>query len=394
MTFFGYVAEEVRHIMSELGFRTMDELIGKPGLLKNREDIQLKKVSGGIDADFVMDCLMCEPDPGENLCDLEEMENRDWLQKNDGPFSNGRTFDDILLEDSEIVQAIDNHGRVDKSLMITNVDRSAFGRVSGQIAKKYGDGKFKGELNFALTGAGGQSFCAFLSHGMNIRLNGYANDYVCKSMAGGKVVVTPPETDRVVKDSGFSMVGNTCLYGATGGTLNVLGRAGERFAVRNSGATGVVEGLGDHGCEYMTAGTVVCLGDTGRNFGAGMTGGLAFVIDDEEWLDGNTPKASADTSKLPFSSFVNPEIVTLEELTPEHGAAKEYLKKVLKDHISETGSKRAKRVLENIDAIVSGEGPVKLPKITAVIPASEKQNPIIVKEKVNAEVEAWNNAQV
>merc|ERR1719181_994514 len=190
------------------------------------------------------------------------------------------------------------------------------------------------------------------------------------------------------------MIGNTCMYGATGGSLFVKGRAGERFAVRLSGATGVVEGLGDHGCEYMTAGTVVCLGNTGRNFGAGMTGGLAFVIDDEEWLDGKSPKASTDAAKLPFESYVNPEIVTLEELTPEYGAAKEYLKKVLSEHIAETDSKRAKRVLENIDAILSGEGPVKLPKITAVIPASEKQNPIVVKEKVNAEVEAWNNAQV
>ena len=223
VTFFGYVAEEVRHILAELGFKSLDEMIGKPGLLKSRDDVKLKKVSG-IDASFVMDCLMCEPDPGENLCDLEQMENRDWLQKNAAPTSNGRTFDDIMLEDPEIAKAIAEHGRVDREAKITNVDRATFGRVSGQIAKLYGEGKFKGELNFKLTGAAGQSFCSFLSSGMNIRLNGYANDYVCKSMNGGKVVVTPPETDRVVKDSGFSMVGNTCMYGATGGSLHVLGR--------------------------------------------------------------------------------------------------------------------------------------------------------------------------
>lgn len=190
------------------------------------------------------------------------------------------------------------------------------------------------------------------------------------------------------------MIGNTCMYGATGGNLFVKGRAGERFAVRNSGATGVVEGLGDHGCEYMTGGTVVCLGDTGRNFGAGMTGGIAFVIDDEDWLDGKTPKATSDPSKLPFEKFVNPEIVTLEVLTSEHGPAKAYLKSILTEHVQETGSKRAQRVLDNLDELFSGNGAVKLPEITMAVPASEKQNPIVVKEAVNEEVEAWNAAQV
>ena len=133
---------------------------------------------------------MCEPVTGENLCDLEEMEDRTWLQK--GAYQdNGRTLDDIVLEDTDVASAIDNHGSVTKSYKITNVDRAAFSRVSGQIAKKYGDRNFKGELNFYLTGAGGQSFAAFLSQGMNLRLSGYANDYVCKGMNGGKVVVAP-----------------------------------------------------------------------------------------------------------------------------------------------------------------------------------------------------------
>jgi glutamate synthase (ferredoxin) len=392
VTFFGYVAEEVRQIMAELGFRSIDELIGKPGLLKSRQDVKLKKVQS-IDASYVMDCLMCEPDPGENLCDLEEMENRDWLKKNDVPTSNGRTFDDILLEDPAIIAAVDGHGKVHQSLQITNVDRAAFARLSGQVAKKYGDGNFKGNLNFDLTGAGGQSFCAFLSHGMNVHLSGYANDYVSKGMAGGKVVITPPETDRISKDSGFSMAGNTCLYGATGGSLNVLGRVGERFAVRNSGATGVVEGLGDHGCEYMTAGTVVCLGDTGRNFGAGMTGGLAFVIDDEEWLDGKSPTSDGtDLSKLPFARYVNPELVFIEVMTTDHGAAKAFLEELLHRHIEATGSKRAQRVLDNLDAILSdnANNDAAFPKITMVIPTSEKMNPIVLKQKayLSGEVQA------
>jgi glutamate synthase (NADPH/NADH) large chain len=146
---------------------------------------------------------------------------------------------------------------------------------------------------YIYTGAAGQSFCAFNIQGVEVTLTGYANDYVCKGMAGGKVVVTPSKEDdeaclkagRGKDASQHSVVGNTVLYGATGGSLLVRGRGGERFAVRNSGAIGVVEGLGDHGCEYMTAGVIMCLGNTGRNFGAGMTGGLAFVIDDEVCMD-------------------------------------------------------------------------------------------------------------
>merc|ERR1719267_28333 len=197
-------------------------------------------------------------------------------------------------------------------------------------------------MKFDLTGAAGQAFGAFMCTGIDVVLDGYANDYVCKGMSGGSVVVNPPtvpdtKSPNYRESNRHSCVGNTVLYGASGGSLMVRGRGGERFAVRNSGATGIVEGLGDHGCEYMTGGTVVCLGDTGRNFGAGMTGGIAFVIDDEDWLDGRSPKATSDPSKLPFEKFVNPEIVTLEELTVEHGAAKEYLKKILSAHITETG---------------------------------------------------------
>merc|ERR1711998_477046 len=136
-----------------------------------------------------------------------------------------------------------------------------------------------------------------------------------KGMNGGKVVVAPPATDTTVRESGYSMIGNTCLYGATGGKLFVKGRAGERFAVRNSGAQGIVEGLGDHGCEYMTAGTVISLGSTGRNFGAGMTGGLAFVIEDEAWLDGDS-KSNGEI--LPFSDFVNDETCAVSKLSADY----------------------------------------------------------------------------
>jgi glutamate synthase (NADPH/NADH) large chain len=158
---------------------------------------------------------------------------------------------------------------------------------------------------------------------MEINLRGYANDYVCKGMAGGKVIVSPPTADdESVKKSGrgssaakSSVVGNTVLYGATGGSLFVRGRGGERFAVRNSGALGVVEGLGDHGCEYMTAGNIICIGNTGRNFAAGMTGGIAFVIDDEDWLDGGV---GGVPEHVQFPKMVNTESVTVNRLSKEN----------------------------------------------------------------------------
>merc|ERR1711988_2044333 len=393
VTFFGYVAEEVRHILAELGYSSLEEIIGKPGLLKQREDLDLKKCKA-VDTSFVTDALLCTPERGENFCDLDVLEDRTWLQKGD-PFDNGYTFDDIILEDAVVQNVIEKHASAQLSKQITNVDRAAFGRVSGVIAAKYGDGNFKGNLNFDLTGAAGQSFCALLSHGMNIKLSGYANDYVCKAMNGGTVVVAPPTSDVSEKSSTYSMVGNTCLYGATGGKLFVKGRAGERFAVRNSGAQGIVEGLGDHGCEYMTAGTVISLGSTGRNFGAGMTGGLAFVIEDEEWLDGESEVAGFKRDRLPFENFVNTEIVSLVTLTNNYATAKEYMRSALKEHVKETDSQRAKRVLKNIDALFdSGDSSNKLPKITMVVPASEKLNPIAVKTAVSVEQETWNNAQV
>ena len=297
----------------------MNELIGRPGVLEPREvgvavyhvssmlyyntlytpiypiypiypithalqGLKLKKTQS-LDVSYCLDSLTCYPVKGENLCDLED--TREWLVHGDVN-DNGRTFDDIILEDKDVMAVIDNNkDEVHKTLHITNTDRAAFARISGVIAKKYGDGGFDGKLKFALTGAAGQSFGAFFGKGMDATLSGYANDYVGKSMAGGRITVAPPARDRAaskactvevyggedssVTRSQFNMVGNTVLYGATGGELYVNGRGGERFAVRNSGALGVVEGLGDHGCEYMTAGTVVNLGSIGRNFGAGTT---------------------------------------------------------------------------------------------------------------------------
>lgn len=171
--------------------------------------------------------------------------------------------------------------------------------------------------------------------------------------------------------SKHSCVGNTVLYGASGGSLLVRGRGGERFAVRNSGALGILEGLGDHGCEYMTAGTVIVLGNTGRNFGAGMTGGLAFVLDDEAWLDGDS---NSKGETLPFIDFVNDETCTASKLSTDYVNAKQFLKESLTKHFEATGSARAKRVLDNLDEAMG--------KVWSVVPNSEKANPIVLNSKV------------
>lgn len=192
--------------------------------------------------------------------------------------SNGPQLDDQILADPEVQAAIASQGSVTKSYDIVNTDRALLGRVAGAIAKPYGDNGFNGSVQLKLTGSGGQSFGVFLTSGLNVHLEGEANDYVCKGMAGGEVVIVPPKGSPF-KAEEASLVGNTCLYGATGGRLFVNGRAGERFAVRNSRALAVVEGAGDHCCEYMTGGCVVVLGSAGRNVAAGMTGGLAYFYD-------------------------------------------------------------------------------------------------------------------
>jgi glutamate synthase domain-containing protein 3 len=205
---------------------------------------------------------------------------------------------------------------------LKNTQRAVGARLAGAIASRHGDHGFQGSASFAFHGVAGQSFGAFCLDGMALELTGVANDYVGKAMAGGLIVVKPPEgtPDRAV------VVGNTVLYGATGGSLYVAGAAGERFAVRNSGARAVVEGVGDHGCEYMTRGHVVVLGPTGRNFGAGMTGGAAFVLDE----DGG------------FLGRVNHETVKLERPGSDDQAR---IRALLEEHVEHTGSPRAAAVL-------------------------------------------------
>jgi glutamate synthase (NADPH/NADH) large chain/glutamate synthase (ferredoxin) len=212
------------------------------------------------------------------------------------------------------------------SYKVRNINRSIGARVSGEIGYQRGpQGLPDGTLELKLEGSAGQSLGAFLSPGLRLVLEGEANDYVGKSMSGGEIVVRPPALRKFTAHEN-AIIGNTVLYGATGGILFASGRAGERFAVRNSGGTAVVEGLGDHGCEYMTNGTVVVLGRIGRNFGAGMTGGVAYILDLDDKVEG----------------LINPQLVGVERLAEADVALVQHL---IYRHLENTESERAKEIL-------------------------------------------------
>jgi glutamate synthase (NADPH/NADH) large chain/glutamate synthase (ferredoxin) len=242
--------------------------------------------------------------------------------RNDGPWD--RPLDDAVLQDAK--DAITDKTPMSLSYKVRNVNRSVGARISGEIGYQRGpQGLPEATLELKLEGSAGQSLGAFLSPGLRIVLEGEANDYVGKSMSGGEIIVRPP-AERQFTAEDNSIIGNTVMYGATGGVLYASGRAGERFAVRNSGGTAVVEGLGDHGCEYMTNGTVVVLGRTGRNFGAGMTGGVAYVLDLED----------------KFESLINPQLIGVERLSEPDVAL---VQQLVYKHLENTESQRAKEIL-------------------------------------------------
>lgn len=307
INYFTLIAEDVREILASLGYRSLDEIIGRSDLLKVVENDFAKK----FDFSSILQRL-----DGPDRCEVESNE----------PFDKNEYEKEIL---KEIYPAIENPEiSVTIRKKIENINRSFGARISGEIAKYYGDmGLKEDSIKIELEGVSGQSLGAFLINGINIFLKGAANDYVGKGMSGGKIVITGKKHGER-----FSLAGNTCLYGATGGKLFVAGSVGERFAVRNSGALAVVEGTGDHACEYMTGGIVVVLGKTGINFGAGMTGGLAFVYDIEH----------------EFAEKINQELIEAKRIdTDEHDEARHYLKRLLKIYYLETKSQKAKEILDN-----------------------------------------------
>ncbi len=314
VNFFLYIAEEIRQIMSSIGVSNIEELIGNNEFLTTRE-IRLPKTEN-IDLSSLIN--------NKNL-----VGDRSWLKHSQNAHTNGSVLEDKLLSDNHFTNAIKTHGKLIKEIEIKNTDRSVCAKISGEIASIYGNNGFNGELNLNFKGYAGQSFGAFLLKGMNIQLIGEANDYVCKGMNGGVLTIVPPQVSE--NSSQQVILGNTCLYGATGGKLFALGKSGERFAVRNSGATAVTEGAGDHCCEYMTGGKIIILGSTGRNIGAGMTGGIAYILDEKNDLE----------------KKVNKEIVRIFKIT--NTRQEEILLGILGEYYEKTKSLKALKIIKDWD---------------------------------------------
>ncbi len=333
VNFLCFVAEEVRSLLAKLGYRSLGEIIGRADLLQVRAGVKLSKTAA-----LNLDCLTQLPDTRTE---------RSWLNHEE-VHSNGPVLDDKLLADPDIQAAIRDQTSLEQTLKVVNTDRTVATRLAGAIAKRYGNTGFSGHITLNFKGSAGQSFGAFNLPGMFLNLVGEANDYVGKGMHGGEIVIQPAA--EATYDPALNVIaGNTCLYGATGGTLFARGLVGERFAVRNSSAQAVIEGAGDHCCEYMTGGVVVVLGKVGRNVGAGMTGGLAYFLDE----DGS------------FPAKVNPEIVQIQRVSTDAG--KHQLYELIKAHAERTGSTKAQLLLEH--------WPASLDKFWQVVPPSEANSP-------------------
>ena len=332
INFFTLLAEDVREILAHLGYEKLEDIIGRSDLLSVIDDEFAKKF------DFSSVLMRLEGPNTHN-------------GKANDPFDKNEFEKEILKEIYKVIENPDEKIVLHRS--ICNTNRSFGTLISGEIAKFYGNKGLKDDsIVFRLNGVAGQSLGAFLANGLSINLKGTANDYVGKGMNGGKIVIAPKFQGR-----GYSCAGNTCLYGATGGKLYIAGNVGERFCVRNSGATAVVEGTGDHACEYMTGGVVAILGNTGVNFGAGMTGGVAFIYDE-----------SRD-----FIDKLNQELVIAERIdTDDMDEARHFLKRLLRTHINETASFKATQILENFRHAVRDFWIVR-PKDMTKVPLNPEQ---------------------
>jgi glutamate synthase (NADPH/NADH) large chain len=338
INFFTFVAQEVRQIMAEQGVRKLDELIGRVDLFE----------------------LLPGETERQGRLDLSPLISTEGLTKNspqfctdlrNEPFDKGELAEEMLVATLPAIEA-STGGKF--GFEVRNYHRSIGARLAGEIARRHGnEGMRDAPLEISLRGTAGQSFGAWNIAGLNMHLVGDANDYVGKGMAGGRIVISPPKgVDYVVRET--AIIGNTCLYGATGGELYAAGRAGERFAVRNSGATAVIEGAGDHCCEYMTDGVVVVLGRSGVNFGAGMTGGFAYVLDiDRDFVD-----------------RYNHELIDIHRVTPESMEAHlHHLRSLVGEHVGRTGSVWGEAILDDYRTF--------LPKFWVVKPKAQELGSLI-----------------
>jgi glutamate synthase (NADPH/NADH) large chain len=321
VNYFRFVAEEVRDIMAQLGVRRLADLIGRtdlleclPGSTQRQQHLDLSPLLAqhGVAATKPHYCLQ----PANTPFDKAELAARMW---------------------QDTRPAIEAASGGEWHYAVKNSDRSIGARLSGEIARRHGNlGMATAPITLRLTGTAGQSFGVWNAGGLQLYLEGDANDYVGKGMAGGKLVLSPP-SDSAFQGHETPIIGNTCLYGATGGKLFAAGIAGERFAVRNSGALAVVEGVGDHGCEYMTGGVVLVLGKTGLNFGAGMTGGFALVLDQAGQ----------------FQDRYNHELVDTHRISPANmRPIQDYLRDLLEEYLNETRSPWAQRILREFNDFI------------------------------------------
>lgn len=332
INYFFFVAEEVRQLMARLGFRHMEEMVGRVDMLEMRNAIEHWKAKG-IDLSAIL----------HNPAVPGRISRRCVTSQDHGL---EQALDYKLIDHAR--DAIEHGNKVRFELPIRNVHRTVGAMLSGEIARKYGaQGLPDDTIRFHFKGSAGQSFGAFLAKGVTLTLEGDANDYVGKGLSGGRIVVAPPRESTFVPEENI-LVGNVVLYGATSGEAYFNGMAGERFAVRNSGAMTVVEGVGDHGCEYMTKGVVVILGRTGKNFAAGMSGGFAYVLDQ-----------SGEFS----TAHCNQSMVDLEPVT--EAADIQALRNLIQRHAELTGSPRAQWILENFDTM--------LPQFVKVFPHEYKR---------------------
>ncbi|MDZ7891280.1 MAG: glutamate synthase-related protein [Rhodoferax sp.] len=328
VNYFFFIAEEVRQIMAQLGIRKFDDMIGRSDLLDTRKSIEHWKAQG---LDFSR--LFAQPNVPADVPRFQVLEQDHGLEK---------ALDNVLIAKSRA--AIDKGEKVQFMERARNVNRSVGAMLSGAVTKVHPEGLPDDTIRIQLEGTGGQSFGAFLAKGITLYLIGDANDYTGKGLSGGRVVVRPSIDFRGDAISN-TIVGNTVMYGATTGEAFLSGVAGERFAVRLSGATAVVEGTGDHGCEYMTGGTVAVLGKTGRNFAAGMSGGIAYVYDEDGQFAKRCNTAMVSLEKVLTAAE---QATAMDRAVWHRGESDEaQLKKLLEDHNRWTGSKRARELLDN-----------------------------------------------
>jgi len=343
MQYMMFLAENVRELMAELGFRNFDSMVGRADLIKMNKAIDHYKLKG-LDFSKV---LYTPPQNNKNAVRFKKKE----------PFDYGSLLDDQIINATHI--SIQSKKQILLEYIIHNYNRTVGAMLSGKIAEEYGsEGLLADTMRIKFIGLAGQSFGAFLINGVTFELEGDANDYLGKGLSGGKIIVYPDKRSTYLSNKNV-VTGNVNLFGATSGEVYISGIAGERFCVRNSGAIAVVEGVGDHGCEYMTGGRIIVLGQTGVNFAAGMSGGIAYVLDENQLFD----------------TRCNLEMVDIEPL--RNSEDEQFLNKYIKNHLKYTGSKIAAHILDNWEDI--------LPYFVRVIPVEYKRALLRISEKMSKE---------